>query len=106
MEEMGCCDDSSALKHLEKQISAAYNTFLSLKDEVKMDVIPNKNNENAPANKNMDTQPRFYSTKKRCRKSKVRLARPNFEEQKAFLKDVIDEKMLKDVAVKINGGKF
>ncbi|CAH3179800.1 unnamed protein product [Porites lobata] len=38
-----------------------------------MDIIPHKNNEDAPANKNMDTQPRFYSTKKRYQKSKVRL---------------------------------
>lgn len=96
MEEMSGCDNSPALKHLEKQISAAYNTFLSLKDEVEMDIIPHKNNEDAPANKNMDTQPRFYSTKKRYQKSKVRLVGPTFEEQEAFLKDVIDGKMEKD----------
>lgn len=104
MEEMSSCDNSPALKHLEKQVSAAYNTFLSLKDEVEMDIIPHKNNEDAPANKNMDTQPRFYSTKKRCQKSKVRLARPTFEEQEAFLKEVIDGKMEKDDSVKINRG--
>lgn len=104
MEEMSSCDNSPALKQLEKQVSAAYNTFLSLKDEVEMDIIPHKNNEDAPANKNMDKQPRFYSTKKRCQKSKVRLACPTFEEQEAFLKEVIDGKMEKDDSVKINRG--
>ena len=59
---------------------------------------------NAPANKNMDTWPRFYSTKKRCQKSKVQLARPTFEEQEAFLKEVVDGKMEKNDSVKINRG--
>ena len=67
-------------------------------------VIPLKNNVDAPANKNMETQPRFFSTKRRCRKAKVRLAGPTFEEQEVFLKELYNENMEQDVPVTVDEG--
>lgn len=106
MEEMNTCNNSNALKHLEKQIGAAHSLFPSLKDKDDQKVIPLKNNEDAPADKNMETQPCFYSTKKRTKKSKVRLARPTFKEQKTFLKDISDGKVTKDVPGSVSEGTF
>ena len=82
----------------------AHSLFASLKDEKEQQVIPLKNNVDAPANKNMETQPRFYSTKRRCRKAKVRLAVPTFEEQEVFLKELYNENMEQDVPVTVNEG--
>ena len=104
MEEVDQCTSSAALKQLEKQMRAAHSLFASLKDEKEQQVIPLKNNVDAPANKNMETQPRFYSTKRRCRKAKVRLAVPTFEEQEVFLKELYNENMEQDVPVTVNEG--
>ena len=65
MEEVDRCTSSSGLKQLEKQMSAAHSLFVSLRDEKEQEVIKILNNEDAPANKNMETQPRFVSTKNR-----------------------------------------
>ena len=104
MEEVDQCTSSSALKQLDKQMTAAASLLASLKSDKEQEVIPLKANENAPANKNMETQPRFYSTKKRCRKAKVRLTCPTYEEQQAFLKD-IDENRGKNTNLRIAEGK-
>ena len=104
MEEVDQCSSSTALKQLKKQMTAAANLFASLKGDKEQEVIPLKENEKAPANKNMETQPRFYSTKKRCRKAKVRLARPTYDEQQAFLRDV-KEKRERNANLRIEEGK-
>ena len=104
MDEVDQCSSSTALKQLEKQMTAAANLFASLKGDEEQEVIPLKVNEKAPANKNMDTQPRFYSTKKRCCKAKVRLARPTYDEQQAFLRDV-KEKRERNANLRIQEGK-
>ena len=64
MDEVDQCTSSTALKPLEKQMRAAHSLFPSLKDKKEQQVILLKINVDAPANKNMETQPRFYCTKK------------------------------------------
>ena len=63
MGEVVHCTSSAALRQLEKQMRAAHSLFASLKEEKAQQVIPLKNHVDTPANKNMETQPRFYSTK-------------------------------------------
>lgn len=104
MEEVDQCTLSAALKQLEKQMRVAHSLFVSLKDKKEQQVIPLKNNVDAPANKSMETQPRFYSTKKRWRKAKVRLAGPTFEEQEVFLKELSNENMEQDFPVTVDEG--
>ena len=104
MEEVDHCTSYAALKQLEKQMRAAQSLFASLKGENEQQVIPLKNYVDAPANKNMETQPGFYSTKKRCRKAKVRLAGPTFKEQEVFLKELYNEDMEQDVPVTVREG--
>lgn len=83
---------SSVLKQLEKQMTAAASLLVSLKSDKEQEVIPLKVkikvNENSPTDKNMETQPRLYSTKKHCRKAKVQVTSPTYEEQQAFLRDM------------------
>lgn len=81
-----------------------HSLFVSLKDKKEQQVIPLKNNVDAPANKSMETQPWFYSTKKQWRKAKVRLAGPTFEEQEVFLKELSNENMEQDVSVTVDKG--
>lgn len=102
MEEVDQCTSSTALKQLENQMRAAHSLFVSLKDKKEQQVIPLKNNVDSPANKNMETQTQFYSTKKRCQKAKVWLAGPRFEEQEVFLKELSNENMEQDVPETVN----
>lgn len=92
LEEVDQCTSSSVLKQLEKQMTAAASLLVSLKSDKEQEVIPLKVkikvNENSPTDKNMETQPRLYSTKKHCRKAKVRVTSPTYEEQQAFLRDM------------------
>lgn len=92
LEDLDRSTTSVSLTQLEKQLMAARSLFISSNSEKEPDVILLKSQVNAPANKKMETQPRFYSTKKRCRKAKVRLARPTFDEQQAFLMDIAKER--------------
>lgn len=76
MEGVDGCFSQSALKQLEKQLTAATNLFISLKKE--QGVIPlTKENVNVPANKNMEVQRRFYTTKKKHKKTKICLSKPS-----------------------------
>ena len=85
---MGEVEKSSsleALQQLEKQLKAAQNMFISLSDShlnPPAKIVPKSN---APANKIMEVQPRFYSTKKRTHRTKVCFARPTREEQQSFM---------------------
>ena len=99
LEDLDKSTTSVSLTQLEKQLMAARSLFISSKSEKEPDVIPLKSQVNAPANKKMETQPRFYSTKKRCRKAKVQLARTTFDEQQAFLMDIAKERSGKTVLV-------
>ena len=85
-------------------MTTAANLFASLKGDEEQEVIPLKVNENAPANKNMETQPRYYSTKKRCHKAKVQLAHPTHDKQHAFLRD-IKENRGRNANLRIEEGK-
>ena len=93
MGEVVHCTSSAVLRQLEKQMHAAHSLFASLKDEKVQQVIPLKNHVDTPANKNMETQPRFYSTKKRCRKAKVRFAGSTFKKDEIFVKELYSESM-------------
>ena len=55
MDEVDQCSSSTALKQLEKQMTAAANLFASVKGDEEQEVIPLKVNEKAPVNKNMKT---------------------------------------------------
>lgn len=86
MENSNSCNSPSALKQLDKQLSAAKNLFTTLIKVGKQEVIPlTKENIHAPANKNMEIQRRFFTTKKRHKRTKVRLSKPSIEKQEKVL---------------------
>ena len=77
-------------KHFHKQQNKSWrlkNTIVSLKKNKETETIKLK--VHAPSNKNIDTQRRFYSTKRqRKEKAKVRLCKPTWEEKDNFLENV------------------
>lgn len=69
MEQLDNSNSPSALKHLDKQLSAAKNSFISLLKAGNQEAIElTESNKHAPANKNMEPQRRFFTTKKRTKK--------------------------------------
>ena len=80
-------NNPSNLTQLEKQINSAYSLFLCVEEK---SLAPQKikMSDNAPANKNMEKQLRFFSTKrKHDRGEKVQFAKPTREEKEQFLGD-------------------
>ena len=76
--------DIQAIPHAAKQVIAIKNTVVSLKKNKETEIIKLK--VHAPSNKNIDTQRRFYSTKRpRKEKVKIRLCEPTWEEKDNFL---------------------
>ena len=78
--------DIQALSHAAKQVVAIKNTVVSLKKNKETETIKLK--VHAPSNKNIDTQRRFYSTKRPRKYVKVRLCKPTWEEKDSFLENV------------------
>ena len=73
-------NDLTALKQLDKSLIAAENLFISLNQNKSLTHLETVTN--APANKKIDVQKKFYSTtKKRKRKQKIRYAKPTQDEK-------------------------
>ncbi len=73
------CQNDDALQQLEKSINSVHSLFISIREHGNKHLpIPK---ENVPHNKNIMPQNRFFSTKKKTRKSNVRLAKPSKEEK-------------------------
>ncbi len=82
--------DPTNLLQLEKQINSAHSLFLSVeKNNTAPEVINMSDKARAtPANKNMEKQLRFFSTKKKRKNvKKIRFAKPTKEEKEQFLDD-------------------
>ena len=78
--------DVTALSQLRTQLNAALNTLRSLSRQDSYSRI--RPVSNAPANKNIDKQQRFYSIKKKRQKDfPVRFAKPSRAEKAAFDKE-------------------
>ena len=76
--------DLDAIKHLDKQISAAIITFQSLRQYKPVYTL--QATRFVPFNKNIEVQKNFYSTKKRRKqKNNVRFAKPSVEEKAVLL---------------------
>lgn len=111
-------DDMLALRHLLSGLHAAKNTYEVMKRDANIEKIPVTTN--APSNKCLDTQRRFYQTSKRKKTATVRLAKPTDEEKDAFeslpdeflqpestlQKKSRPDKNTKKCYVKIKRGKF
>ena len=70
---------------LEKTLNSAYSLFLATEEDGSLPQSLSPTN-NAPANKNMETQPRFVSTKrKRDRVRNVRFVKPSREEKEDIM---------------------
>lgn len=66
-------------QQLERSINSAHSLFISIREHGNKHLpIPK---ENAPHNKNVVPQKRFFSTKKKSRKINVRLVKPSKEEK-------------------------
>ena len=81
MNSAAISDDLTALKQLDKSLNSAENLFISLSQNKSLNELETVTN--APPNKKIDVQKKFYSTtKKRKRKQKVRYAKPTQDEKK------------------------
>ena len=80
MSSVQLSNDITSLKQLDKSLNAAENLFISLNKSKSLTHLHTVTN--APANKKIDVQKKFYSTtKKRKRKQKIRYARPTEDEK-------------------------
>lgn len=73
------CENDDALQQLERSINSAHSLFISIREHGNKHLPTPK--ENAPHNKNIVPQKRFFSTKKKTRKINVRLVKPSKEEK-------------------------
>ena len=81
-----CTDfDKEVLLHTAKQLCSLKNTMISLKKHKQTKALISKSR--TPFNKSVETQRRFYSTKKnnKSNNSKIRLCKPTYEEKNQFL---------------------
>ena len=87
LSQVQCCQHKQPLQQLEKQLNAAQSLFTSLQNRKPLKEIQPKSR--APANKNIQPQLRFYSTKKkRKRDSNVRYSKPTREEGELIFKKI------------------
>ena len=80
--------DRKALQQTYKNISMAKHLLVSLEKKKNVEVIKVK--LKSPPNKNIDKQRRFFSTKKKQKERKVRLAKPLIDEKDIIFKDETD----------------
>lgn len=73
------CENDDALQQLERSINSAHSLFTSIREHGNKHLPTPK--ENAPHNRNIVPQKRFFSTKKKSRKINVRLVKPSKEEK-------------------------
>ena len=78
-EQIKNCNNVEAFKQLNKQVTAAHHMFMSMKKQECLS--PLKTVCKSPANKNIEKQSKFKSTKKkRKRTNRVRFAKPTRED--------------------------
>ena len=78
-EQLDSCHDKEALQQLDKQINAAQHLFSSLQKRTSLHKMKPTTIE--PANKNIERQRRFHSTKKKKKTTKrVRFTKPTRED--------------------------
>lgn len=81
MNSMNMSNNTTALKQLEKSLNTTENLFISLNKDQPLSQLETV--IDAPANKKIEVQKKFYSTaKKRKKKQKVRYAKPTQDEKK------------------------
>ena len=79
LDQLNDCDNNEVLQVLSKKLTAAKHLFISMKEQKSLS--PLKLITSSPANKSIDKQNRFKSTKKkRKRTNKVRFAKPTKED--------------------------
>ena len=71
------CEDKDALQQLEKSVNSSYSLFTLIKQHKHTTILKGS----APANKKIEVQKRFYSTKRKTQKRNIRLAKPTKEEK-------------------------
>ena len=87
LSQVESCQHKQPLQQLEKQLNAAQSLFSSLQNRKPLKEIQPKSR--APANKHIQPQLRFYSTKKkRKRDSNVRYSKPTREEGELIFKKI------------------
>ena len=96
--------NSDALRYLEKKVEEASSMFVTLNNQPTVEKLElTQEYANAPANKKMETQPNFFSTKKKRVQSKVRYAKPSTAEVLEFInsfsgRDIIPPGRLKTLS--------
>ena len=70
--------DKDALQHALKDVTAAKHKLIASKENRNMKVLESKIKA---SNDNITTQRHFYSTKKKAKERKIRLAKPSIEEK-------------------------
>ena len=83
------CEDEDALQQLEKSVNSSYSLFTLIKQHKYTTsaisaAIPKGS---APANKKIEVQKRFYSTKRKTQKRNIRLAKPTKEEKMEMIEN-------------------
>ena len=84
-EAMTNCNDKNALQQLEVQINSAKHLFTSLQNRTPLRQL--QVSKQYPANKRIETQHRFYSTKKKRKNTqRLRFSKPTRNETDKILK--------------------
>ena len=83
------CEDEDALQQLEKSVNSSYSLFTLIKQHKYTTstisaAIPKGS---APANKKIEVQKRFYSTKRKTQNRNIRLAKPTKEEKMEMIEN-------------------
>ena len=76
--------DKDALQHVYKQAISLKSTFLSLINNKNIPLLESK--FKTPANKKIEVQRKFFSTKKRKKVTNIRLVKPTSEEKEDDIK--------------------
>lgn len=85
------CNDKEALQQLDKQLNAAHHLYLSMRK--RKPLLQLKVTKNTPANKNIEVQRRFKSTKKkRKRTGNVRFMKPTNQDICSLFSHPSDDK--------------
>ena len=90
LHEASQSNDLMNLLQLEKQINSARSLFLSVEKDNTVPEVINMSDKarTTPANKNVEKQLRFFSTKKKRKNlKKIRFAKPTTDEKEQFLDD-------------------
>ncbi len=86
-EELTACEDIDIIIQISKQVNASHHLYKSMQKQ-NSTMSPMKPVSNSPANKNIDPQRKFRSTKKKRKQTtKVRFAKPTHDDISALFTD-------------------